>query len=937
MALQAPSLLAHLPRPLGVGTPKCQFSEIYSLTGGKKRKRYEVAAAVDGESINIYSVQFPKLISSYAIPPQSSVSCPPCSVREKTKETSAVKRHTYCAMDRPDRQIICFVEEFPACDRSLAKFSTITFPLEGSNSPVVYMTIAPTQQQETFGVIVIHRDGRIRRLSSDLKTERWSILPDAIKLSGEFEVHAGFAVGFDEAEKTLFQKRQDLTALILGDRHGFRSDTSTILMLVMHPRQVKTILPSEASIHIFSIPSINSADGFAVIGQQHLRHVMTVKLPDLQGQIPLNARNITWSANLSQSELSVSFDRGYVSYNISHYSPEIDSHMIMDNAAFSSIIRVSSRTIMGASHSMVSIYDSKYQSLQADFSLRDIPQVTFLRQGEAAPSMQFVTQFSKLGAVIAFYGNSLLNFDLLTVQSWGERSRKRQRTSLLIDSIGKGFHLDDNESKRPVLDESSLQFMKPVGITQKDIASKWADLKSELESAAEANNTTQFDKLMKSKFWKSLKQGAEEKPKGFPPAREYIDLERIEFLLSKIFAFRTADDAEPHKLMVHFLPYETLQWLVNSRHLTLSNLRAALRNSTPNRIPHAIPDGSLVEALAHVGRSIKLLLLVLRSSMQLNSTELAHSLKILLDTARSHSTNHTDPPKALTESPQKRTPSCSKEAALADTSKKARGSEVVLTDAVCGLNLALIKLHDIPLDAVTQSIRSVLPNSDILSIIHHLRHSLATGGYTSPFTEDPPPSFASPKIPLLSLSIIVDLLNACIDAIGPSGWISAAGFSGEESGASLIADMKSEISAALAGVEEATHLKGTLREYIRCCMTAKDEPLFKKNKSTKHGNQEQQSSDTSRPRVKRRERVNGAEILVYDDIADPSRLPHTDTKMLPLSLKMTTNGQDGETGEVSGKTKVLKSTGEVRNRSKRELGLLKSKSVGQYSFERIII
>lgn len=54
MSLQAPSLIASLPRPFSEG--KCQFAEVYGLEGSKKRKRYEVAAAIDGEGVNIYNV-----------------------------------------------------------------------------------------------------------------------------------------------------------------------------------------------------------------------------------------------------------------------------------------------------------------------------------------------------------------------------------------------------------------------------------------------------------------------------------------------------------------------------------------------------------------------------------------------------------------------------------------------------------------------------------------------------------------------------------------------------------------------------------------------------------------------------------------------------------------------------------------------------------------
>ena len=52
-------------------------------------------------------------------------------------------------------------------------------------------------------------------------------------------------------------------------------------------------------------------------------------------------------------------------------------------------------------------------------------------------------------------------------------------------------------------------------------------------------------------------------------------------------------------------------------------------------------------------------------------------------------------------------------------------------------------------------------------------------------------------------------------------------------------------------------------------------------------------------------------------------------KMLPLSLKPTST-------DVS-RTKVKKSTGEVKARSSREIGYLHRKAVGKYSFERLVV
>ena len=56
MDLQQPSVLAQLPRPLHASKGKTRIGEVYSLSDSKKRKRYEVAVAVDGEAVNIYNV-----------------------------------------------------------------------------------------------------------------------------------------------------------------------------------------------------------------------------------------------------------------------------------------------------------------------------------------------------------------------------------------------------------------------------------------------------------------------------------------------------------------------------------------------------------------------------------------------------------------------------------------------------------------------------------------------------------------------------------------------------------------------------------------------------------------------------------------------------------------------------------------------------------------
>jgi hypothetical protein len=63
MQLQAPLLLAQLPRPLDADG-KTSFNSVYGVSTSKKVKRYEIVAAVDGEAVNLYDVNIDPLVPS---------------------------------------------------------------------------------------------------------------------------------------------------------------------------------------------------------------------------------------------------------------------------------------------------------------------------------------------------------------------------------------------------------------------------------------------------------------------------------------------------------------------------------------------------------------------------------------------------------------------------------------------------------------------------------------------------------------------------------------------------------------------------------------------------------------------------------------------------------------------------------------------------------
>lgn len=56
MNISCPAVLAQLPQPLFETNGQTYFGPCYGLRGSRKRKRLEIAAAVDGETLNIYDV-----------------------------------------------------------------------------------------------------------------------------------------------------------------------------------------------------------------------------------------------------------------------------------------------------------------------------------------------------------------------------------------------------------------------------------------------------------------------------------------------------------------------------------------------------------------------------------------------------------------------------------------------------------------------------------------------------------------------------------------------------------------------------------------------------------------------------------------------------------------------------------------------------------------
>ncbi|KAJ5102249.1 hypothetical protein NUU61_004471 [Penicillium alfredii] len=929
MDLQTPSVLAQLPRPLHASTGKTRIGDVFSLADAKKRKRYEVAVAIDGEAVNIYNVQTPKLVTSYAVPPQSTFSCRPCSVRRKLSKDSTVKRQTYAAVNKPEHQIKCFVEEISSTGSNAPAISSSTATVADSSSPTTFVGIVPSgtddgESTDPFDILAVHQDGLVRRMSSDLKSERWSLKHSEVaKLCSTHRIHSCFLVEFDDAKKALFKRRQDLAALALGDLTTSGAEPS-ILLLVSHPAGNDEIELKDVSVQMFSVPADAQPQSIALDESQRLRHLQTIHIPDLSELKGISSSSMHWNFHSGSAGLNLSFENGFLNVDLSQYSPTLTSQFVLDDERFSSIMRISPQSVIGASQSLVAVYDTQYQSVQRSIAVGDI--VSGAGSTAEGPTV-FISYFAKLGIAVATKGNTLIAFDLSSLHHAPSSSLKRSRDGLLIDAIGRGIGSSasqwDMGSKK-----HRFENMASLGLTSPEQMKKWKKLTQAVEDATKSKNPTLFDQAVSAYFRSDAST-------SLPERGQYVNPEATLFLLSKIFAVQesTLTDkvsaSSSSQLRVVMWPPITCDWLIRLGHLSLDNVEIALRRACKPRILQSLPTGSFVQALVDSDPSLTHVNQVLEGPALISSDELAYALRIFLDQARSRSGALEETARAVTNGDVS-TPT-------QELSRHLGGETASLKDVLKGLNTSLQKIHSQPLPTLVQSLRSSLSRTDLISMVHHLRLSLAFGGYTSRFTENPPTPITIDQItPTLSLNTIIDLITASVDAVGPSGWISAlpavndlengSEFASRET--ELIADMKSEVSAALAGVEEATYLKGILHEYLRFADQVATSATTSADALAKI---ETETATPGPSHLVRYEKLNGADLMVFTRPGEGEDGYDGDAggKLLPLSLKP--GSADVE------HTKLKKSTGETKNRTSREIGYLRRKAVGKYSFERLLV
>ncbi|KAI4950581.1 hypothetical protein J4E91_004466 [Alternaria rosae] len=943
----APFTLASLSKPIGSTNGHVHAAGVCSISGIKKRKRTEIAVGVDGEGVSIYSLQNPQLVTSYALPPSATFAAAPYSIYRKASSKTSTQRFTYVSLagsspaEKPS--LVCFHDKSSGDHTETSKTSYTPSDI-ARVSTLDSLPVAPggSANDATHDILATFDNGDVMSLSADLQDVRWVanlkiLLPSR---STDVDIEHITLASARSVIRGLLRSRQDI-ATILDPTPDENSD---LLDLV----QVLCIVECKADkTRTLTLVQVQPRSVDLTTNQlSPLKHLVSLDLPQPKASA---ARVPTSQIALypSSGALHIFASGNLLSYDLSGTVPKLQSEFVLPGSAVDSFLRTSQDVIFTTSQNTCRVFDVKYNSLQAVQSMSPSPSTSeSLSPSKKRKHTQPEGDEQKVSlcSLVAYYADTGLivaarEDEIFGMQFGGAGSRKRTKTegTLLIDALGKGISAESTLSTGDAQkwQERKWKFNKYAtrGKIAKFERSFATDLGIEVESADAAQkheneinggpltngggpslpdeDAMVVDKLDNETSKDDLPRWT--MPKTIPGHQRQQYRQYALYALSKIFYWVDATEEELQgKLRVGFFPPNVFQWLLHTGHLTKESIRRSLFDGANEQMQSAsaIVDGDIVKALVEYDPDLHILSAVLNHTQFLPVGEVVQAIKLLIQSiddepkdneATKLLTNGTNP----SDDDMDLDFATELEAASHEIDHALSVLDHGLLTRSHTLRPALIRLHTFSAPIVSATLRSMLPRRDLESLIRLLHLELKNGGWSSPLgfvdTESPDAENSGDDPDDHAVAIIASLLSTTLDAIGAGAWLASVGtVSASETGEDMLKSLNRDASVALSGFFEAHFIRGLLSEFLRYASTV---PTSKK------------------PSNKTLE-VQGKPFGVASKLSGEEDLP-----MLPLGAK----ADQGVEKIKSGKG------GKKEPRSKREMGMLISKRVPKYSFERIVV
>jgi hypothetical protein len=820
---------------------------------------------------------------------------------------------------------VCFHETILGDNAETAKTSYT--PSNGSQVSTIE-SLPVAGGSATHDVLATFENGDVVCLSADLSAVRWTanLRAAGSQKDSAFSIENVILSTARNVSRGLLRNREDIAALLNPDA----TEAADLLELTQILCAIGQTANGTRILQLLQVQPRNS--DLPSTQLQPLKHLLSISLPKPSSILLRTDSTATYSLHATSGALHILLDGGVISYDLSGTVPRINSELLLNEAKIDSFVRISQDIVFATAPGSCRAFDVKYNSLQAYLSLETTSSSDDAASKkrkhaqpdtETAATPQLVAYYAELGLVVAVRDNELLG-----MQYAGTNARKRVKTegTLLIDALGKGV-------------------AKPKAAAE---SAKWLDRKEKLDRYASKSKIAKFEGVLASclgiplekKTETEIKQDNEVQggpltngvgpslpkedamaidkaadedagedqlrkwniPAAIPESQRQLHRQHALYALSKIFKF------EGSTLKVAFFPPNVFQWLLQIGHLTKESIRRALLDEATDSA-HMVPkinDGDIAKAIVAFDPELHLLSAVLNHKHFLPIGEVVEAVRLLTQSLDDKPATAEDTPKLLlTNGAAPTDTDMDVDAELDTATTEVDHALTVLDNGVSirsnTLRPALTRLHTFPAPLISATLRAILPRRDLEGLIRLLHSELKNGGWSSQYDFVDPEATTDDSPDDHAVTIIASLLSSVLDAIGAGAWLAAVGTpsAADDAGKDIIDSLHADCSEALNGFWEARYMRGLLGEFLRYAANV---------------------PKSAKPSSKALE--NQGKPFALEVQKEGEDLP-----MLPL-------GGRGDMGVE--KTKQGKG-GRKEERSKREIGMLISKKVPKYSFERVVV
>jgi hypothetical protein len=897
---------------------------------------YVFEEAHPAQITEIQKLQNPQLVTSYALPPSAAFALAPFSVYRKGSSKASSQRFTYASITgsiQTDRsQLICFHEKSSGDGTETAKTA---YTPSGSAQilaldalPVPSTASAPNA---THDVLATFDNGDMVCLSADLETVQWTAQLPSPKIGSVID-HVSTATA-KAVTRGLLRSREDIASVL----NPTSDDASDLQELT----QVLCVIgrKSNGSITLSLVQVQSRSPDLTTNSLSPLKHLVSWALPD-SARFGDSTTPIQYSLHAASGILHVLQGKTVISFDVSDNVPRLYSELTVPGLDVDSFLRISQDVLFTTSQHLCRVFDAGFNTLQAFHYLdpSSIPSPASPVKKRKLPAPEPTQESAKVNLLAYYPDHNLVvavrENELVGMQFEASSTYKRSRHNgtSLADALGKGVSSDtacetqkwqdrkarlDRYVSKGKIHTFEKGFFSDLGILQVETAESQNKQDNEVNGGPLTNGVGPKIPDEDAEAI-GLDQVAQEDyktwdiPTVVPDFRKQQYRQYALYALSRIFRLTTtgqADGRPQTKLKIGFFRLHIFEWLLQTGHLSAASIRHAILEESPQNAQFlsSVVDGDIIQSLVDFDPDLHILSAVLNHSGHLPVGEVVQAIKLLMQSLDEQPEAH-DAMKLLTngvaETEDEMDVDITSELEAAthevDHALSVLDHGLLIRSHI--LRPALTRLHSFSPRVITSTLRTMLPRRDLESLINVLHLEMKNGGWSSPIdsseSENPTTESSDESPDDHAVAIIASLLSCTLDAIGAGAWLATVGDSADfESTEDIIDALQSDTSEALNGFWEARYMRGLLGEFLR----------FASNVPKSHKPSAELMMEQGKP---------------FTVSQDDSELP-----MLPLGAKPDMGIERMKAGKG----------GKKEERSAREMGMLISKQVPKYSFERIVL